>query len=1012
MQFHNSEEALRKFKEQHATNEKSTVSTRGDQKRLETLENVVKSLREQVKSAEDARKATDAEAQDLQFKIRLMEAESESAGKIITSLRTHEEVAKGLKRRLDEVEMERDDAQRLAASKTGHEAAAANLRVQLKRIEKDRDAAYQMILDCGKCSIPDSDKDSEDANAENGTSHSTTGNSLGSESREELRTQSGEGITNAAVDDDAAASGEGKKKNKKKKSKTKKKLSEETVEGSKPFPTLEELIHDPTQGNAIMLRTKHAENPMLPLLMSTVEKMKAMSETRDDERDNRYLHLEDLVETRDQIIKDFEVIIRAKNEEIVTLRQNLEGNTSNDKIESTDTQIIALQREIDALKGQTTQKDAQIEQLRARLAGEAKLHEQIENLSEENETLRESMIDHGKQATDALHELKIGKNTLASLQEELEAVRKENQEDRDKLRDATAAKQALASQCTKLEADLAEAKTKSASESDLTDLREKLRVATQEKDVLESAKQTFEQQVADLKVQHTAKSDEGEAKTKALSADLGTFKSKALDLAKELAAANQLAQTRYKDLTELKSAYNKLQPELKKLREESAELKQVKSDLDRATASVKRLEAKERDLRSEIAEYKLQMTSKDAELTTWKETTKRSEERSTALEESYDTARKDLVASESTRDEAVEIRGKLQTDVRKLEEQVDKSRSLINDLEKKVQKHADEANTLREEMSMKAAQQASAQSLMDSMRDQTNELSTQMKEAREQKESIEEELIDANRLLSERSREAETMRRLLADVEGRAESKVKEMRERMDLALEERDRAEDEASSIGKRRAREIEDYKLKLHDAEREASRATDAKQDAERRARDLLERETNLQQRASQAQTELAEIRTAMAQLRDALDESERQSRQLEKEKLEARKSLEDKETRLERLQKSSKAMAEELRALQQQHSQQQIGSPVALGTAKFKPSPRVSVDSTRVASPGSAAGTAAGSKDGVDYVYLKNILLQFLEQKEKKHQMQLVPVLGMLLHFDRAEEQKWMAAISANK
>lgn len=37
-------------------------------------------------------------------------------------------------------------------------------------------------------------------------------------------------------------------------------------------------------------------------------------------------------------------------------------------------------------------------------------------------------------------------------------------------------------------------------------------------------------------------------------------------------------------------------------------------------------------------------------------------------------------------------------------------------------------------------------------------------------------------------------------------------------------------------------------------------------------------------------------------------------------------------------------------------------------------------------------------MDYVYLKNVLLQFLEQKDKKHQVQLIPVLGMLLHFDR--------------
>lgn len=43
----------------------------------------------------------------------------------------------------------------------------------------------------------------------------------------------------------------------------------------------------------------------------------------------------------------------------------------------------------------------------------------------------------------------------------------------------------------------------------------------------------------------------------------------------------------------------------------------------------------------------------------------------------------------------------------------------------------------------------------------------------------------------------------------------------------------------------------------------------------------------------------------------------------------------------------------------------------------------------------GHAPGS---MDYVYLKNVLLQFLEQKDKKRQVQLIPVLGMLLHFDR--------------
>ena len=49
-------------------------------------------------------------------------------------------------------------------------------------------------------------------------------------------------------------------------------------------------------------------------------------------------------------------------------------------------------------------------------------------------------------------------------------------------------------------------------------------------------------------------------------------------------------------------------------------------------------------------------------------------------------------------------------------------------------------------------------------------------------------------------------------------------------------------------------------------------------------------------------------------------------------------------------------------------------------------------RPATPNSQAASS------MDFVYLKNVLLQFLEQKDKNHQKQLIPVLGMLLHFDR--------------
>jgi hypothetical protein len=72
------------------------------------------------------------------------------------------------------------------------------------------------------------------------------------------------------------------------------------------------------------------------------------------------------------------------------------------------------------------------------------------------------------------------------------------------------------------------------------------------------------------------------------------------------------------------------------------------------------------------------------------------------------------------------------------------------------------------------------------------------------------------------------------------------------------------------------------------------------------------------------------------------------------------------------------------------------------------RSSIDSTRSrARPFSPGGAV---HEAIDYVYLKNVLLQFLEQRDKKYQQQLIPVLGMLLKFDKGDEQKWMAALSA--
>jgi chromosome segregation ATPase len=180
-----------------------------------------------------------------------------------------------------------------------------------------------------------------------------------------------------------------------------------------------------------------------------------------------------------------------------------------------------------------------------------------------------------------------------------------------------------------------------------------------------------------------------------------------------------------------------------------------------------------------------------------------------------------------------------------------------------------------------------------------------MKEVRERCESLEEELADAHRLLGERSREGETMRRLLAEVDGRADSRIKEMRERMDLAIDERDRAEEQASTMGRKRSRELEEHKNKVRDAEKALSRAIEEKEELEVIEKELRRQKDDIEKRSSRTTEEIAEVRNAMSQLRDALDESEKQARDSEKEKADLKKTLEETQERLDKLQKSSKVI-----------------------------------------------------------------------------------------------------------
>ncbi len=424
-----------------------------------------------------------------------------------------------------------------------------------------------------------------------------------------------------------------------------------------------------------------------------------------------------------------------------------------------------------------------------------------------------------------------------------------------------------------------------------------------EKTAMASTVTSLETELAELRGVHATSAAESEQKHKDLADQFEGLKVKANMLQTDLSAAQQLASSRFKDLNDLRNVLQKAQPEINALRSEAAEVKSVKETLKKKDADFKGLDSRHEELLSEVTRLKRTISDRETEIKNLNQKLNQESTNRSKAEDASSKAALEVQRLDTERSQASGSLDQLSRELGKARDELNASKSKLRELEQHFSRIRSDSEGLKEEIDLKTAQYASAQSLMASMRDQTAEMAMQMKEARERCESLDEEVADAHRLLSERSREGETMRRLLADVEGRADARTREMKERMDTAIEERDRAEDEASTAGRRRAREFEDLRNKSRDNERNLKRAEEDKEELEIAQKDWKRRREELEHRAVQSTKEVDDIRKAMAELRDALDESEKQARDLEKQKAELQRLVEDTQHRLEKMQKSNK-------------------------------------------------------------------------------------------------------------
>lgn len=415
--------------------------------------------------------------------------------------------------------------------------------------------------------------------------------------------------------------------------------------------------------------------------------------------------------------------------------------------------------------------------------------------------------------------------------------------------------------------------------------------------------QLLEEELAELRSAHASCTAGSEQNERELTVELEDLKIKVSTLQTYLSAAEQLASSRFKDLTDLRNVLQKAQPEITLLKAEVADARALKEAFGKKETELKRSEARKEDLHGEALKLKQSIVDRDSAIKTLSQQIAQETMNKFRSEEFCTKTGQQINQLEIEKRQTTELIDRMSRDLAMSKEDLASSKGRSSELEQQVLKASRENGVLREEIELKLAQYASVQQLMSSMRDQTAEVAIQMKEARDRCESLDEEVAEAHKLLGERSPEAETMRRLLVNVEATADSRTREMKERMDMAIEERDRAEDESSVAQRKKTRELEDLRNRVRETERSLKRAEEDKGELEGAQRDWKRRREELDQKLGEHTKEVEEVRKAMAELRNALDQSERRVRELEKVKGELRKSIEDTQHRLEKLQRVNK-------------------------------------------------------------------------------------------------------------
>ncbi|KAI0800904.1 hypothetical protein C8Q74DRAFT_1454470 [Fomes fomentarius] len=345
--------------------------------------------------------------------------------------------------------------------------------------------------------------------------------------------------------------------------------------------------------------------------------------------------------------------------------------------------------------------------------------------------------------------------------------------------------------------------------------------------------------------------------------------------------------------------------------------------------------------------------------------------------------------------------------------EIDNKKARISALESTVRTLSREKDELFDQLQLRQAELESSQSTLESLQGQNTELQYQLREANDRVALLQDEFIDVRREQNMKVQSpgpsAEEITRLLAAAESKYETKLSDLRRRLAEAERERDEGEAHWSKKLAERAREAESLQAIINSSQKNKEAETES-------AQALKDEIQALKSEIKSYQQQVVDLRGQLDKTVEVETVATTQLAELSTKTADIQQAVEDAKSREAQLRTQNKTLRDELRKVQSSVAllEKQRGPGVGYwasrneSTSEIK-SPRSSISdltSRETSSRPSSPATTAKSDEEVNFEYLRNVIIQFLEHKEMRPH--LVRILSTILRFTPQETRRLVSKV----